>query len=69
MDFKKVIYPELMVEMVRHGDNLKTIGKVINTTYASVSRKLAGISDWKLKEVFAISKYYNKSIEELFKGE
>lgn len=69
MDLKEVKFPELAAEMARHGENLKSISKVISTTKASASRKMTGKSDWKLKEAFAISKYYNKTIEELFKGE
>jgi len=64
---KKSIYPELRVEMVRHGDTQSTLAKLINITVTSVGRRLSGEIDWRIGEIEKICKYYGKSYDELFK--
>lgn len=64
---KKVLYPELIGEMAKHGDTQKSIGKLLGITYASVSRRLTGKSEWSILEVEKLCNYYNKDYYELFK--
>lgn len=64
---KKVLYPELAAEMAKHGDTLKSIGKLLGITYASVSRRLAGKNDWTISDIDKLCEYYNKDYYELFK--
>ncbi len=64
---KKPKYPELRIEMLRHGDTQTTLAKLINITVTSISRRLSGDIDWKISEIEKICKYYGKSYDELFK--
>lgn len=64
---KEVMYPELAAEMARHGDNQMKIGKLLDMTGASVSRRLSGKSEWTISDIDTLCKYYNKDYYELFK--
>ena len=64
---KKILYPELVGEIAKHGDNQKTIAKLLGITNTSVCRKLSGKSEWSIKEVETLCELYNKNYYELFK--
>lgn len=64
---KKVLYPEIVGEMAKHGDNQKTLAKLLDITHASVSRRLSGKSEWTISDVETLCKYYDKDFYELFK--
>ena len=64
---KKPKYPEIRVEMARHGDTQSTLAKLLDITVTSISRRLSGEIDWRISEVETLCKYYNKSYDELFK--
>lgn len=62
-----IVFPNLVAAMARNGDNLRTIGKLLNMTAQSVCRKMSGKVEWKRREIELICQRYNKSYEELFK--
>jgi hypothetical protein len=64
---KKIVYPNLVAEMARHGHNQKTIGKLIGRSDGNVSTRFLGKKDWTISEIEKICELYNKSYEELFK--
>lgn len=64
---KNLLYPELIGEMAKHGDNQKTIGDLLGLTRTAINNKMAGRSKWTLSEMIVISNRYNKVPEELFK--
>lgn len=64
---KKILYPNLLSEMAKRGDNQGTIGKVLKITQVTAGRKLNGKNEWKLNEAILLSERYQKDIKELFK--
>lgn len=60
-------YPELVGEMAKHGDTQKTIAKLLDITYSSVSRRLSGRTEWSISEIEKLCEYYGKDYYELFK--
>ena len=68
MEHKKAIkYPELMAELGRRGEGQKTLAMLLNLNQATVSRKLAGISEWTISEIEILCEYFNKDYYQLFK--
>ena len=64
---KKILYPNLVGEMAKHGDNQKTIAKILDITHASVCRRLSGKSQWTIGDIETLCNYFNKDYYELFK--
>lgn len=64
---EKILYPELLGEMAKHGDTQKSLAKLLGITYASVSRRLSGKSEWSISEIDILCEYYDKNYYELFK--
>lgn len=64
---KKILYPNLVGEMAKNGDNQKTLAKILGITHASVCRRLSGKSEWTISDIDTICKHYNKDYYELFK--
>lgn len=64
---KKILYPELIGEMAKHGDTQKTLAKLLGISHLTVCRKFAGKSEWTINEVDNICKHYNRDYYELFK--
>lgn len=64
---KVIKYPNLAGEMGKHGDSQKTLAELLGITNASVSRRLAGISEWSISEIEKLCEHYNKDYYELFK--
>lgn len=60
-------YPELVGEMAKHGDTQKTLAKLLDITYSSVSRRLSGKAEWSISEIEKLCEYYGKDYYELFK--
>lgn len=60
-------YPELVGEMAKHGDTQKTLAKLLDITYSSVSRRLSGRTEWSISEIEKLCEYYGKDYYELFK--
>ena len=64
---KEIKYPGLVWEMVRHGETQKYLGELIGVSYASLSRRLSGISEFSINEIEKICEHYGKTYEELIK--
>lgn len=64
---EKILYPELLGEMAKHGDTQKSLAKLLGITYASVSRRLSGKSEWSISEIDILCEHYDKNYYELFK--
>lgn len=62
----KYIFPNLMVEMVKAGDNLQTLSKKMGVNYQTLSRRLRGVKEFDLSEIYVLMKIYNVSFEYLF---
>lgn len=64
---KKIIYPELIGEIAKHGESNKSIAKLLGITDVSVGRKLSGKSKWNISEIEILCNFFNKDYYELFK--
>lgn len=64
---KKIVYPEIIAEMARHGDTQISLSKILGITNASISRRLSGKKDWTISEIEKLCEYYGKDYYELFK--
>lgn len=64
---KEYKYLDLFIEMRKHKENLKMVGKLLEITPQSVSAKLAGKHDWTIGEIEILCDHYNKDYYELFK--
>ena len=64
---KNLLYPELIGEMAKRGENQSTLAELLGITPVSINNKMAGRTKWTLSEMIVISNYYNKDKEELFK--
>ena len=60
------MYPNLRAEIARKGMSLADVSAVIGRTNASTSLKLNGKNDFTLAECVALSRYFGKTIDELF---
>lgn len=67
MSSNKYIFPNIMVEMVKNGDNLQTLSKKLGMNYQTLSARLRGIREFDLPEIDSLMKIYNSSFEYLFK--
>ena len=62
----KYIFPNIMIEMVKSGDNLQTLSQKIGMNYQTLSARLRGIRNFDLSEIYCLMKIYNSSFEYLF---
>ncbi|PWM79500.1 MAG: hypothetical protein DBY32_01130 [Phascolarctobacterium sp.] len=60
------IYPNLLAEMNRHGDNLKTLSQSLGMNYQALSARMRGLKSFELPEIAALMKKYKCSFEYLF---
>ena len=63
----EVLFPNLVSEMARRGENQKTLASLLGVTSATISRKLAGKIDWSIGEIDIICEHYKKDYYQLFK--
>ena len=59
-------YRNLLGEMARHGDNLKTLSAKLGMNYQTLSARLQGKRNFELPEIYALLRLYNQSLEVLF---
>lgn len=64
---KPVKFPNLIAEMVKHGETQIELGKLLGLSQPSISRKLKGEVGWTLDEVDKICEHYGKDYYQLFK--
>lgn len=60
------IYPNLLAEMNRNGDNLKTLAKSLGMNYQALSARMRGLKSFELPEIAVLMKKYKRSFEYLF---
>ena len=64
--FNPPVYPQLEVELTLVGWSYRDLGNYLNISDDAISKKMRGITEFKLDEVRVISTLFNKSIEYLF---
>lgn len=64
---KNLLFPELIGEMAKRGENQTTLAELLGITPGSINNKMAGRTQWTISEMALISNHYNRSTEELFK--
>lgn len=64
---KNLLFPELIGEMAKRGENQTTLAELLGITTGSINNKMAGKTKWTISEMALISNYYNRDKEELFK--
>lgn len=60
------IYPNIIAEMARHGDNLKTLSKKLDMNYQTLSSRLRGNKNFELPEIHRLISEYGCNFEILF---
>lgn len=66
---KKVLYPGLVAEMARRGEDQRAISKLLGISRPNISKRFTGKTEWSISEIEKICKYYNKNYYELFTKE
>lgn len=64
---RKILYPNLIGEMAKHGDTQKKLGEILGITYSNVYTRLSGRKKWTISDIEILCKHYGKTYEELFK--
>ena len=60
------IYPNILAEMNRNGDNLKTLSEALGMNYQALSARMRGLKSFELPEIAILMKRYKRSFEYLF---
>ena len=63
VDYK---FKNIVGEMARHGDNLKSLSAKLGMNYQTLSARLQGKRNFELPEIYALMLLYNQSLEVLF---
>ena len=61
------IYPNLIAEMGRNGDNLQTLSAKLGMNYQTLSSRLRGKRPFELPEIYQLIKLYEQPFEVLFR--
>lgn len=67
MKKKETKFPKLVSEMKEGQISQTEIARLIGTSQATISRKLAGKNQWRIGEVETICEFFNKDYYQLFK--
>ena len=59
-------YRNIIGEMARNGDNLKTLSAKLGMSYQTLSARLRGKRNFELPEIYALMRLYNRPLEVLF---
>jgi transcriptional regulator with XRE-family HTH domain len=59
-------YRNLLGEMAKHGDNLKTLSAKLGMNYQTLSARLQGKRNFELPEIYFLLNLYNQPLEVLF---
>lgn len=59
-------YRNLLGEMARHGDNLKTLSAKLGMSYQTLSARLQGKRNFELPEIYTLLRLYRQPLESLF---
>ena len=63
---KVIMYPNLLAEIARSGDDLALLAELLNMSPPSVSRRLNGSIEWSKSEIDTLCDHYKKSYDYLF---
>lgn len=63
---KVIMYPNLLAEIARSGDDLTLLAELLNMSPSSVSRRLNGSIEWSKSEIDTLCDHYKKSYDYLF---
>lgn len=64
---KKILYPELLGEMAKHGDTKGKLCEYLGVTRTTLYTRFIGKTEWTISEIERICKRYNKDYYQLFK--
>lgn len=64
---KKILYPNLVAEMARHGESQRDLGAMLGLPHESICRRLSGKIEWSISEIDKLCEHYEKNYHELFK--
>ncbi len=59
-------YRNLVGEMAKHGDNLKTLSAKLGMNYQTLSARLQGKRNFELPEIYMLLRLYGQPLEILF---
>ena len=59
-------YRNLVGEMAKHGDNLKTLSAKLGRSYQTLSARLQGKRNFELPEIYMLLRLYGQPLEVLF---
>lgn len=63
---KKPTYPNLACEMVKRGDGVETLAKILGVSIPIAYSRFTGKSDFRIGEVEKLCKHYNSDYATLF---
>lgn len=63
VDYK---FKNIVGEMARHGDNLKSLSAKLGMNYQTLSARLQGKRNFELPEIYMLLHLYNQPLEVLF---
>lgn len=66
---KKPFYPNLASEMVKRGENVETIAKIIGVSIPIAYGRFTGRTDFRIGEVEKLCEHYNSDYTILFSRE
>ena len=65
--FSKIVYPNLVKELIDRNETQEILGKAIGLSKTSVNYKFTGRVEWSISEIEKVCKYFGKDYYELFK--
>lgn len=63
---KVVMFPNLLAEIARCGDNYTTLAEILKISVSGVSRRLSGSVEWSKSEIDILCDHYGKQYDYLF---
>ena len=64
---KTIKYPELASELARRGLTQKELAQYLGVNQGTISKKMAGKTEWTIGEIDTICDYFGKDYYQLFK--
>ena len=66
---KPYLYLNLLKEMRKKGEKMQDICQLLDVSYFTLEKRLAGITQWTIGEIETLCNHYNKNYYELFEKE
>ena len=66
---QRSVYLNLLKEMTRNGEKKQDICNLLNISYLTLQKKLAGITQWTIGDIETLCKHYKRDYYELFEKE